>query len=179
MSLPSRRLKPLFVTLTALLMLLLAFGAVAQRAEPTRTVDVPRRLNEIRRDLRFGQLWVAQSGERLNAMRVSLELDNRVVGNVTLQPGSGQPVPFQERNNQRLERLPTEALLTAYLRGLRQDAQGMRFGAYLLPSPRGLEVQVYWSGKLVSYLYVDPSSGGVATDEVAMKELASSSLRVR
>jgi hypothetical protein len=165
--------------LAALLVGLSAVGALAQRTQEPRNVDVPRRLNEIRRDLRFGQLWVAQTAERLSAMRVSLELDNRVVGNVTLQPSTGQPVGFQERNNHRLERLPAETLVASYLRGLRQEASSMRFGAYLLPSPRGLEVQVYWSGKLVSYLYIDPSSGGVATDEGAVKEIGSSALRVR
>jgi hypothetical protein len=175
MSSPVRRSR----WIAALLVAVSALGALAQRSDSPRNVDVPRRLNEIRRDLRFGQLWVAQTAERLTAMRVSLELDNRVVGNVTLQPSSGQPVAFQERNNYRLERLPAETLVGAYLRGLRQDAQSMRFGAFLLPSPRGLEVQVYWSGKLVSYLYVDPSNGGVATDEVALKEIGSSALRVR
>ena len=119
MSLVARLVKP------AVLIALLAFSVVAQRAEPSRSVDVPRRLNEIRRDLRLGQLWVAQSGERLTAIRVSLELDNRVVGNVTLQSESGQPVVFQERNNQRLERLPAAAVLTTYLRGLREEAQSV------------------------------------------------------
>jgi hypothetical protein len=165
--------------LAAFVVALSAFSASAQRTEQPRNVDVPRRLNEIRRDLRFGQLWVAQAGERLTAMRVSLELDNRVVGNVTLQPTTGQPVPFQDRNNHRLERLPTEIIVSAFLRGLRQDAQSVRFGAYLLPSPRGLEVQVYWAGKLVSYLYIDPRDGGVATDDIAVKEIGSSALRVR
>ena len=173
MSFTARLVKP------AVLIALLAFGVAAQRAEPSRNVDVPRRLNEIRRDLRLGQLWVAQSNERLTAIRVSLELDNRVVGNVTLQPESGQPVVFQERNNQRLERLPAAAVLNTYLRGLREEAQSVRFGAYLLPSPRGLEVQVYWASKLVSYLYVDPSSGGVASDDLALKELGSSATRIR
>ena len=175
MSLFRRVTKPL----AALFIALLAVGVMAQRVEPPRNVDVPRRLGEIRRDLRLGQLWVAQSAERLTAMRVSLELDNRVVGSLTLEPNSGQPVPFQERNNQRLEKLPAENLVSNLLRGLRQDAQGMRFGAYVLPSPRGLEVQVYWAGKLVSYLYVDPSSGGVATDDLSMKEISSSALRVK
>ena len=173
MSLVARLVKP------AVLIALLAFSVAAQRAEPSRNVDVPRRLNEIRRDLRLGQLWVAQSGERLTAIRVSLELDNRVVGNVTLQPESGQPVVFQERNNQRLERLPAATVLTNYLRGLREEAQSVRFGAYLLPSPRGLEVQIYWASKLVSYLYVDPGSGSVATDDLSLKEIGSSVTRIR
>ncbi len=144
-----------------------------------RTLDVPRRLTEIRRDLRIGQLWVAQNNDRPTALRISLEYGNRIVAAVTVDPDNGKPVPFQDRGNYRPLSAPVETTLGTYLRDLRQDTQNMRFGAYVLPSPRGYEVQVYWGGKLVSYLYVNPNNGDASTDETATKELAASMMRVR
>lgn len=153
-------------------------NTLVQQPSP-RSLDVPRRLADIRRDLKVGTAWVAISNERPNALRAGLEVSGKLVAALTLDPSNGKPVAFMERGNYRPNTLPSEALLGTYLSGLRKETTDLKFGAYLLPSPRGLEVQVYWTGKLVSYLYVDPNNGNVQTDETSSREIVNSPLRVR
>ncbi len=144
-----------------------------------RTLDVPRRLADIRRDLKVGAAWVALTAEKPTALKASLEINGKVVAALTLDPNNGKPVPFLERSNYRPSALPSEVALGTYLTDLRKEATDLKFGAYLLPSPRGLEVQVYWSGKLVSYLYVNPNNGDVVADESTTREISNSPLRVK
>lgn len=148
--------------------------------QPTpRTLDVPRRLADIRRDLKVGSAWVTLNAERPSAIRASLEMNGKVVAALTLDPSSGKPVAFLERSNYRPNTLPSEVLLGGFLNDLRKEATDLKFGAFLLPSPRGLEVQIYWSSKLVSYLYVNPNNGDVVADETSSREISNSPLRVR
>jgi hypothetical protein len=150
-----------------------------QPGGPQRTLDVPRRLTAILKDLKIGQLWVAQNASRPVAIRASLEIDGRVAAALTLNPSDGKPVLFSDRANYRPETLPAETTLTNYLKELRQSAQGVKFGAYVLPSPRGLEVQVYWSGKLVSYMYIDSKNGQTINDDISSREIANSPIRLK
>jgi hypothetical protein len=144
-----------------------------------RTLDVPRRLTEIRRDLRIGQLWVAETAERPIAVRVSLEVKERVIGAITLDPESGQPVIYQERANYRPTSTPENTQLTSMLQGVRAQSPEIKFGTFVLPSPRGLEIQVYLSAKLVSYVYLDPKNGDAVNDDGTVREIGSSSIRLR
>ena len=153
-------------------------NTIVQQPSP-RSLDVPRRLADIRRDLKVGTAWVAFSNERPNAVRAGLEVSGKLVAALTLDPNNGKPVPFIERGNYRPNTLPSGAMLGTYLTDLRKETTDLKFGAYLLPSPRGLEVQVYWTGKLVSYLYLDPNNGNLQTDETSNREIVNSPLRVR
>jgi hypothetical protein len=155
-----------------------------QQPGPRRTLDVPRRLTAILKDLKVGQLWVAQGvgadrADRPMAIRASLESEGRIAASLTLNPTDGKPVLYSERANFRPNAIPAENTLNSYLRDLRSSAQGVKFGAYVLPSPRGLEVQVYWGGKLVSYLYLDPSNGQTIVDDTSAREIANSPLRLK
>jgi hypothetical protein len=150
-----------------------------QPGGPQRTLDVPRRLTAILKDLKIGQLWVAQNANRPVAIRASLEIEGRVAAALTLNPSDGKPVLFSDRANYRPETVPAETTLNAYLKELRQSAQGVKFGAYVLPSPRGLEVQVYWSGKLVSYMYIDAKNGQTISDDSSNREIANSPIRLK
>ncbi len=143
-----------------------------------RTLDVPRRLTEIRRNLKIGQLWIAQAAERPTAIRVSLETTDQILGAITLDPDSGQPVQYQERTNFRPANTPQNAQLTSMLQGVRAQSTGIKFGTFVLPSPRGLEVQVYLSEKLVSYVYIDPKNGNAVNDDGTVREMDASSVRL-
>lgn len=144
-----------------------------------RSQDVPRRISELRRDLKIGQLWLVQHNEQPQAIRASLELSNRVIAAVTLNPQNGQPLALLERDNIRLGNKPSLGTMNQYLSALRQNTENLNFGAYTIPAPQGFEVQVYWSSKLVSYIYVNPSSGEAQTDQASSKEIQLSTLKVR
>lgn len=144
-----------------------------------RSLDVPRRLLELRRDLRIGQLWIAQNAERPAAVRVSLEASERIIGAITLDPDNGKPVTYQERANYRPSDAPSSPQLSTMLQNLRAQTPDIKFGTFVLPSPRGLEIQVYLTGKLVSYVYLNPSNGEAITDDGAVREIGSSSIRLR
>jgi hypothetical protein len=144
-----------------------------------RTLDVPRRLTEIRRNLKIGQLWIAQAAERPTAIRVSLETTDQILGAITLDPDSGKPVQYQERTNYRPANTPQNAQLTSMLQGVRAQSPEIKFGTFVLPSPRGLEVQVYLSEKLVSYVYIDPKNGNAVNDDGTVREMDASSVRLR
>ncbi len=143
-----------------------------------RTLDVPRRLTEIRRNLKIGQLWIAQAAERPTAIRVSLETTDQILGAITLDPDSGKPVQYQERTNYRPANTPQNAQLTSMLQAVRAQSPDIKFGTFVLPSPRGLEVQVYLSEKLVSYVYIDPKNGNAVNDDGTVREIDASSVRM-
>jgi hypothetical protein len=144
-----------------------------------RTLDVPRRLTEIRRNLKIGQLWVAQAAERPTAIRVSLESSDQVLGAITLDPDNGQPVQYQERTNYRPASTPQNTQLTSMLQGVRAQTPDIKFGTFVLPSPRGLEVQVYLASKLVSYVYIDPKNGNAVNDDGTLREIDASPVRLK
>jgi hypothetical protein len=154
-------------------------AAQAPTGGTPRTLDVPRRLTEIRRNLKIGQLWIAQAAERPTAIRVSLETTDQILGAITLDPDSGQPVQYQDRTNFRPANTPQNVQLTSMLQGVRAQSPGIKFGTFVLPSPRGLEVQVYLSEKLVSYVYIDPKSGNAVNDDGTLREIDASPVRLK
>ncbi len=170
----TRNIKTKLATSLALFLML---TVNAQQMEP-RNQDIPRRLSDLRRELRIGQIWLTSNNDHLQAVRASFQLGDKMVAAMTLNPNDGNPVALSERGNYRPNQNPGEAKLNTYLRDLRQDNKSMRFGAYILPSSRGHEVQVYWSGKLVSYLYLNPKNFEPSKDEDSDREANASALKV-
>ena len=144
-----------------------------------RPVDVPRRISDLRRDLSIGQLWLVESAKQPLALRASLESGNRIVAALTLDPSTGFPVALAERGNYRPLVKPSASQLSAHLKTLRGAVDNLRLGVFVIPAQQGYELQVYWQSKLVSYLYVNPNSFEVNTDQASSEEVRLSAVRVR
>lgn len=133
----------------------------------------------LKREMALGTIWVVQRGNRQQALRVSLEFQGQTVGAITLNPKTGQPVPYEARNISLSMPPLTQAQLRTYLNTLRSQASQLSVSTFGLPTASGVQFPVYWNNRLVSYVRFNPAQGVVLPDTNLYNEIRASPLRLR
>jgi hypothetical protein len=133
----------------------------------------------LKREVALGTIWVVQLGNRQHALRVSLEFQGQTIGAITLNPKTGQPVPYEARNISLNMPPLTQAQLRTYLNTLRSQASQLSVSTFGLPTASGVQFPVYWNNRLVTYVRFNPAQGVVLPDTNLYNEIRTSPLRLR
>lgn len=150
-----------------------------RQVSPAPQNKLPPLLTQIHRELRVGAAWVVVQNGRQRVLRVGLEYRGRVVSAVTLEPGSGDPVPYEFRNSFYPVRPLTQAQIAQRLRGFRPLLGQFRLGESGVVVGGVVQVPILWNHRLVNYLRYDPRTGQLLTNESYLLEQNRSPLKTR
>lgn len=131
------------------------------------------------RSLRLASVWVERRPGGLVALRAGLERGGVLVGTITLDPFKLEPVNYPQRGLAQPRTLPTAAALRAALARLGGLAPSrITLGRYAVASAGGTLLPLYWAGRHVASLTLDPR-GQPRPDAAAARAEAASPLKVR
>jgi hypothetical protein len=145
--------------------------------EPER--QPPGILQNLQRDWKAGAIWVVQRSNRQQTLRIGLEYQGRTIAAITLDPNTGEPIPYESRNSTISNRPLTQAQLSLYLNQFRSQLSRLTIGQFGLPSSSGVQFPIYWNNRLVGYVRFDSTRGQVLPDTPSANEIQTSPLKLR
>jgi len=103
----------------------------------------------------------------------------RTIAAITLDPSTGEPIPYESRNTSIPSRPLTQVQLKNYLDQFRTQLSRLTIGQFGLLSPSGVQFPIFWNHRLVGYVRFDSASGQVLLDTASANEIQTSPLKSR